>query len=934
MKTKLPIASKFVGGFVLILLGITGFLLLFFPSNIKKTLLEKELINAEVLIDVVSVGASLGLATADFEALDLTIKIAKEFPNAKYILFTDVDGNSIAEYNPDKQTFHRLNDRLPDGARINKDNITIKAPILHEGKLFGSLLLHYSLVETNLTIKYYKKLILQLAFLILIFGAGFSIALSKIATNSIKKLITASNRVTKGDLNSDVQISSKDEFGILGNTFNYMLKSLRENSQIEAKNRELEKQSEKLREHQQALEISNEKLKNEQEQVAQKNELLQNTTTHLIEKAEQLEISNNFKSEFLANMSHELRSPLNSMLILANDLVENESNNLKQDQLDNAKIIYDGGKELLTLINDILDLSKIESGKMELYPETLRIRDFAAEAIKKYRHMASLKDLTFELLIDEDMPTNIKSDGQRLKQILNNLLSNGLKFTQQGAVTVKFRMADEENFIIEVIDTGIGISESKFDIIFKAFTQADGGTTRRYGGTGLGLAITSQLCTLLKGNIEVRSEVGVGSSFLVRLPFSIDSKIEHQEPSPEILKADIQQPLNQPKKNLILIIEDDLRFISFLTREVIKMGFEVISTDQGKEGLKLAKSHLPRAIILDIGLPDVSGLSVLDNLKSDPQLKAIPVHVMTVSDPSDFKNLDVVQVITKPIDKNTLKDAFKKIGQPQLARKPKIVFMENSSPLLNAIKPKLKNKEINVVENIPGIAALEIIKGLTSRDIVVVDLNQSNNEYNALFQGFNQLSDNEKPFFIVITNPFSSETELGSINDLPRKILRGGVDVEKQVLDAITACFLTDNKPAPANLKYATPGDFKSLLGKTILLVDDDMRNLFALSKILTNKGIKVIKASNGKKALEEIEQNMDIDLILMDIMMPEMDGYESMRKIRQLKVNNQLPIIALTAKAFGEDREKCLQAGANDYMSKPIDIEGLFKLLKEWITF
>ncbi|MFT5336966.1 MAG: signal transduction histidine kinase/CheY-like chemotaxis protein [Luteibaculaceae bacterium] len=932
MATRLPIASKFIGGFVLILLGISSFLYFFFPDNIKRTLLEKEMINAEVLIDVVSVGASLGLATADFEALSLTIKIAKEFPNAKYILLSDNSGNTIAEYNPEKLSFPEALKMEENGSLIEKDYITIKAPLNYEEELFGSLILHYSLEETNLTLKYYQKLILRLSFLILLIGATLSVGFSKIATNSIKKLIAASNRVTKGDLNSDVHISSRDEFGVLGNAFNFMLKSLRENRHIEAKNIELEEQSTKLKEQQYELEISNEELTNQREKVAQKNMLLEKSSAHLIEKAKQLEISNNFKSEFLANMSHELRSPLNSMLILANDLVENEAMNLNQDQIDSAKIIYDGGKELLTLINDILDLSKIESGKIELYLETIPVREFAQLAIKKFEHMAISKGVTLEISVDKDMPQKIKSDGQRLKQIINNLLSNAIKFTEKGEIVVKISAAGERHFSIEVKDTGIGIPENKLGMIFNAFTQADGGTTRRYGGTGLGLAITSQLCRLLSGTIEVKSTEGLGSTFIVKLPL-VNQHILANEPQAEGVFPQKIEPKAKLNNKLILIIEDDHRFITVLTREVIKMGFEVISTNQGKEGLKLAKTHLPGAIVLDIGLPDISGLAVLKSLKSDPLLQTIPVHVMSVSDSSAFESLDVVQFITKPIEKDTLKKAFEKIGKPGKDTNIQVLLVEDHYPTRLALKKVLSLDGATILDTGTLKGAEEIIKKVPNLDLIVLDLKLPDGNGKELIEQLHAYGNQKSPQIIVYTGTELDQQEAADIQAWARKLIIKGAESEKKLVAEITLFLHANNTDELPDEKLTLQSQYEMFVDKTILIVDDDMRNLFALSKMLTNKGIKVIKSSSGQKALEEMEANEAIDLVLMDIMMPEMDGYECMQRIRKLTSNNSVPMIALTAKAMEGDREKCIQAGANDYMSKPIEINRLFNLMRVWIT-
>jgi signal transduction histidine kinase/DNA-binding response OmpR family regulator len=951
MKAKRPIAKKFIAGIVVILLGITLFLLFFFPQNIKNTLLEKETTNAEVLIDVISVGAGFGLAEENFEILDLTIQIAKEFPNADYILFHDVSGNQIAAYNPNKLIIDSSYAALRDGTLMMKDKLIIKSPLFYQDKLFGSLILNYSLKDINQTIVYYQHMIMKMSLMILLIGALVAIAFSRAVTNPIRKLMDASNSVIKGDLDAVVKIDSNDEFGLLGNTFNFMLKSIKENSNIEAinaelreqqslletKNVELEEQSEQLKEQQNELESSNEALIKQKEQVAKKNELLQQTSATLFEKAKQLEISNNFKSEFLANMSHELRSPLNSMLILAGDLIENETKNLSEDQVQSAKIIYDGGKELLNLINDILDLSKVESGKMEVNVDQVTISDIVEEISNKFKRLANEKNLNIEVVIDQNMPSKITSDEQRIKQIMNNLLSNAIKFTEQGTVALKLTKQDDEYFNIIVSDTGIGIPKNKQQLIFNAFIQADGGTTRKYGGTGLGLAITSQLCNLLKGQISVSSEEGIGSEFSVSLPLTMQlSEAEVGTNKPQQIKPYIEE--KEPRKplnnKLILVIEDDQRFSAILSKEIAKMGFDVITTHLGNEGLALVREHLPGAIILDIGLPDISGLTVLEKLKSDEILRVIPVHIMSVSQEEDIrKGLDVVQYITKPVNKQSLKKAFEKIGQAKNRKIKTVLLVEDHKTTRQTLKKVLNIDEIEILDAATLAEAVEIISKTDYIDGVILDLKLPDGSGKELLPSLHKKYGAQIPHIIVYTGKEMEEAEVEEINQWAKRIIIKGDHSAKRLLDEITLFLDYTHKIVSEKENILNNNKYDVFTNKTALLVDDDMRNVFALSKMLVNKGINVIKASNGKMALEALEKENNIDIVLMDIMMPEMDGYEAMTRIRKMEQYKNIPIIALTAKAMKEDKEKCIKAGASDYMSKPIEIDKLFNLMRVWIN-
>jgi len=717
-------------------------------------------------------------------------------------------------------------------------------------------------------------------------------------------------------------------------------------------NEELEEQTMKLREQQEELQVVNEELEEQTQIVEQKNRALETARLDLELKARQIEISSKYKSEFLANMSHELRTPLNSLLILSNDLASNREKNLSADQVESAQVISRSGHDLLNLINEILDLSKIEAGKMDLNLSDSELQEIADAMLMSFRRLADEKNLRLSVTVEEGAPASIRTDRQRLEQILRNLISNAIKFTEHGSVDVIFRRNTGDALEIVVEDSGIGIAKDKLDVIFEAFQQAEGGTARKYGGTGLGLSISRELARLMGGRITVTSQPGTGSVFTLIIPLSNDGAPEqirviprreplYERPENETSNhfinfpsiADDRETIGD-KDRVILIVEDDINFLRVLAGQAREKGFKYLAASSGEDGLILAEKFLPHAILLDIDLPGMDGHSVLKELKGNPYLRHIPVHIVSVNE----KTLDpiksgAVEYLTKPVSREQLEEAFSRI-EDFISRKMKnLLIVEDNELLRRSIVKLIGNGDVKCYE--AGSAA-EVFETFRKQviDCMVLDIGLPD------MNGFDLIKRLETegiriPPIIVYTGRQLSRKENDELREYAETIIVKGVKSEERLLDE-TALFLHRTvKNLPPDKQDMITGlyDKETIFrDKTILLVDDDMRNVFALSKILKEKGLNVIKAENGNTALEALNQNPDTDLVLMDIMMPEMDGYQCMQEIRRQKQFEDLPIIALTAKAMKEDRQRCIDSGANDYITKPVDVERLLSLMRIWI--
>lgn len=743
------------------------------------------------------------------------------------------------------------------------------------------------------------------------------------------------------------------------------------NKELEAQTNALKVSEEELQQQQEELRVTNEELEEktkflEQQRVdiTNKNLELENIGKNLEQKAKELEIASKYKSEFLANMSHELRTPLNSLLILSGSLSENRDGNLTEEQVESAQIIYKSGNDLLTMINDILDLSKIESGKMDVNVADVDINSIANNMKDYFKHGITQKNLEFVIDIDNNVPKIISTDQHKVEQVIKNFMSNALKFTEKGTITLKFSF--EDGVIgISVIDTGIGIPEDKQQTIFEAFQQADGSISRKYGGTGLGLSISRELAKLLGGKITLTSTSGKGSTFTVYLPASYKAKVnineikvstvkketevtEQSKPSsPEPTKEILPEiKLDRPEfieddygktnseDQIILIIEDDPNFANILYKQCKSRGFKGVASPTGEFGLQLANELSPEAIILDIKLPGIDGWRVLDLLKENPNTRHIPVHIMSGDEETiTASTKGAIGYLTKPIKKGGLESAFGKIESFINKNTGKLLLVEDDENLRRSIKILIGEKDVDIIDAETGNKALELLKD-NNYDCMILDLGLSDMTGFELIEKLNKGNYN-KPPIIVYTGKDLTKKENALLEKYAESIIIKGVKSEERLLDE-TALFMhrvisemPQKQQAVIKKIHHKDNIFKD---KKILIVDDDMRNVFALTKILNEQNMKISRAENGKVALEMVKSNPQYDAILMDIMMPEMDGYETMTEIRKLPEQKNVPIIALTAKAMKEDRQKCIEAGANDYMAKPIVIEKLLSLLRVWL--
>ncbi|MBG6111622.1 CheY-like chemotaxis protein/signal transduction histidine kinase/CHASE3 domain sensor protein [Flavobacterium sp. CG_9.10] len=718
-------------------------------------------------------------------------------------------------------------------------------------------------------------------------------------------------------------------------------------------NEELEQQAQNLKQQQEELQMTNEELEVQTQSLEERNKEVEASKNDIEQKTKQLEISSRYKSEFLANMSHELRTPLNSLLILSKDLSENRKKNLDEVQVESAEIIYKSGHDLLVLINEVLDLSKIEAGKMSINVEKVSLKNFTDDLLLNFKHQAEQKGLKLTCQLANNLPEFIHTDSQRLNQILKNLLSNAIKFTEKGSVTIRIDRNTKTSLNISVTDTGIGISEDKQTTIFEAFQQAEGGTSRKYGGTGLGLSISRELAKLLESEIKVNSNPEEGSTFSLLIPLEIHPEQEPAntiplQPIPYIPRSgndvnylnystieDDRDTIN-PTDKVLLIIEDDKNFAGILLKQANKKGFKCLSAATGEDGLLLATKFIPQAIILDIGLPGIKGKQVLQELKADPSVRHIPVHIISANDRSlEPIREGAVEYLMKPISKDALEEAFNRIENFVNRKIKNLLIIEDNENSRKAIKILIGNGDVKCFEAGTGKEALEIYQQ-NQIDCVILDIGLPDMSGFDLIHKLEDIKGRNLPPIIVYTGKELTKEENDLLHKYAESIIIKGIKSEERLLDE-TALFLhrtISNLPKSKQTIINNLHDKEAIFhSKKILLVDDDMRNVFALSKILQERGMDVIKSENGKNALEMLDKHTNIDLVLMDIMMPEMDGYEAMKRIRsQVKFRN-LPVIALTAKAMKDDKQKCIDAGANDYITKPIDVERLLSLMRVWLS-
>jgi HAMP domain-containing protein/CheY-like chemotaxis protein/signal transduction histidine kinase len=728
---------------------------------------------------------------------------------------------------------------------------------------------------------------------------------------------------------------------------------------------ELQMQQKELQQTNEQLAQKAQQLAEQNVEVERKNQEIEQARRALEEKAKELALTSKYKSEFLANMSHELRTPLNSILVLGQQLGDNPEGNLTAKQVEFSRTIHGAGTDLLNLITDILDLSKIESGTVSVEAEEVFFTGLLDMLERPFRHEAESRRLAFEVKTDPHLPRSLVTDSKRLQQVLKNLLSNALKFTEQGTVSLAVSIAasgwSQDHPILgksapvvafEVTDTGIGIPADKQRIIFEAFQQADAGTSRKYGGTGLGLAISRELASLLGGEIRLRSAPGQGSTFTLFLPLAYKgpsvvptgpAAAERESTSLPVSTAivapaeRIEDDRNQlhPNDAVLLIVEDDPHYARVLRDLSRDKGFKVLVASGGAEALALAKEFHPTAISLDVFLPDMLGWTVLNHLKQDPATRHIPVQMLTLDeDRHHGLSRGAFAFVTKPTTAQGLDKALARMKEYAAPRRKRLLIVEDNPAEQLSIRELLGYDDIDVVSAATGSEALAAVAN-QSFDCVVLDLRLPDMSGFEVLERFRDTPSLGDLPIVVFTGKDLSPQEDARLHTLARSVVLKGVESPERLLDE-TALFLhrvvADLPQEKQRMIERLHRSDEALAGKRVLVVDDDVRNIFALSSVLERRGMVVLTATTGREAIARLESTPDVAIVLMDVMMPEMDGYETMQAIRKNTQLRRLPIIALTAKAMKGDREKCLEAGASEYLAKPVNTDQLLSALRMWL--
>ncbi|MBV8437454.1 MAG: response regulator, partial [Silvibacterium sp.] len=755
-----------------------------------------------------------------------------------------------------------------------------------------------------------------------------------------------------------------------------VLNSIEATMQTEALLKQSQQLATELQSQQKELQQTNEQLAQKAQQLAEqnveverKNQEIEQARRALEEKAKELALTSKYKSEFLANMSHELRTPLNSILVLGQQLSDNPDGNLTPRQIEFARTIHGAGTDLLNLISDILDLSKIESGTVSVEAEEVFFASLLEMVARPFRHEAENRKLSFDLHTDSHLSRSLVTDSKRLQQVLKNLLSNALKFTEQGGVRLSVYNAttgwSEDHPLLskaasvvafEVADTGIGIPHEKQKIIFEAFQQADAGTSRKYGGTGLGLAISRELANLLGGEIQLQSTPGKGSTFTLYLPqtyvgaasSTTSEVLNENRGTPTVLQIAstvaaerAAEEIEDDRANLqegdtaLLIVEDDPHYARILRDLARDKGFKVLVASRGAEALALAREFKPTAVSLDVFLPDMLGWTVLNHLKQDPGTRHLPVQMLTLDeDRNHGLSRGAFSFVTKPATAEGLEAALMRIKEFSVVRRKRLLVVEDNPVEQMTIRELLGYDDIEVSTASTGSEALSILCD-QHFDCVVLDLRLPDMTGFEVLEHIGEIPSLSDLPVVVFTGKSLSPEEDVRLHTLARSVVVKDVESPERLLDE-TALFLhrvVANLPSDKQrmLERLHNSD-EALVGKKVLVVDDDVRNIFALSSVLERRGMTVLTASTGREAISTLESTPDLAIVLMDIMMPEMDGYETMQVIRQNPAFRRLPIIALTAKAMKGDREKCLEAGASEYLAKPVNTEQLLAALRMWL--
>src|SRR4051812_31747516 len=730
---------------------------------------------------------------------------------------------------------------------------------------------------------------------------------------------------------------------------------------------ELQTQQRELQQTNEQLEQKAQQLAERNVEVERKNQEIEQARRALEEKASELALTSKYKSEFLANMSHELRTPLNSILILGQQLGDNPDGNLTAKQIEFARTIHGAGTDLLNLISDILDLSKIESGTVTVDAQEVFITNLIDAIARPFRHEADNRQLSFDVEIDTHLGRNITTDSKRLQQVLKNLLSNAFKFTEHGGVRLSVTAAvggwspdhpvlSQSPGVVafEVSDSGIGIPLEKQKIIFEAFQQADASTSRKYGGTGLGLAISRELSNLLGGEIQLRSTPGKGSTFTLYLPTKYVGPASANRPTqdpaqrahpaamlPALAPDRVIEPIGddrmeiEPGDTILLIVEDDPHYARILADLARDKGFKVLLSARGADALDLAKQFQPTAVSLDVFLPDMLGWTVLSQLKQNALTRHIPVQIITLDEDRQHALASgAFSFVTKPTTTEGVEAALSRIKEYTKPRRKRLLVVEDNPAEQMSITELLGHDDIEIVTASTGAGALDTLRE-NPCDCVVLDLRLPDMTGFEVLEHIREDASLSDVPVVVFTGRELSAEEDAQLHTMARSIVVKGVESPERLLDE-TALFLhrviTDLPAEKQRMLERLNSSDEDLVGRTVLLVDDDARNIFALSSVLERRGMNVLTATTGREAIEIVEKTPDLAIVLMDIMMPEMDGYQTMGVIRENPEYRRLPIIALTAKAMKGDREKCLEAGASDYLAKPVNTEQLLSALRMWL--
>jgi signal transduction histidine kinase/CheY-like chemotaxis protein/CHASE3 domain sensor protein len=746
------------------------------------------------------------------------------------------------------------------------------------------------------------------------------------------------------------------------------------NEELEEQSRALQEGQTHLQNQQAELEQTNDQLAEQALALDQKNATLQEVHVQLEARADELVKASRYKSEFLANMSHELRTPLNSSLILARLLADNPQGNLSTEQVKFSESIYAAGNDLLNLINDILDIAKVEAGKLELRPEETPLEALVNGLKMTFEPMAAHKGLVFESRLEPGLPTALTTDRQRVEQVLKNLLSNALKFTDRGSVTLAVSPSSG-GLDFAVQDSGIGIDPQQQEIIFEAFRQADGTTSRKYGGTGLGLSISRDLARLLGGAISVASTPGQGSRFTLHLPLhwsgpAEDGAAQSEKPRPapgNPSAAGAQAPLPAPKRapapapidiptaragdpratfdddrdqlphprRVVLVIEDDATFARILYELAHDMGYSCLVALTGEDGFALATRFVPNALLLDMQLPDTPGMTLLQRLKDNAATRHIPVHIISAEDRSEpALRMGAIGYAVKPTTREELRKIFARLEAKLTQKMKRILLVEDDGLQRESVVRLITDTDIDIRAVETGSEALALLRDEIF-DCMIIDLKLSDMQGDELLRRMDAGDIRSFPPVIVYTGRNLTRAEEAELLKYSRSIIIKGARSPERLLDEVTLFLHKVESELSAerqSMLRTARGRDRAFEGRRILVVDDDVRNIFALTSALEHKGVLVEVARNGQEAIDKLESVADIDLVLMDVMMPVMDGLEATRRIRARSGFQKLPIIAVTAKAMKDDQEQCLRAGTNDYVAKPIDLERLFSLMRVWL--